>query len=205
MTLDIQALTMLHMLGAGIFIGGSYETYSRLRVRIHNWLSTLIQDIVFWLINGIIVFLWLQYVNTGEMRLYIFLSLLCGYAMYKVLFQRIYRSFLEFLIRLCKWGYRTLKKTIHLLVITPVLWLYKAILAILIFILGIFMWLGKLLLKILGVIVHPFWKLIQHFWFKWSSKRQKSSTDEENRSKNETLDSEGFFRTVANWLYKRKG
>lgn len=194
MTLDIQALTMLHMLGAGVFLGISYETYSRLRMKQKQWL-TLIQDLVFWIINGMIVFLWLQNVNTGEMRLYIFLSLICGYAMYKALLQRIYKTLLEWVIRSVIWSYRTLVKTIRILIVIPIIWIYKAILAILLFLFGILAAIGKFLFKAVLFILSPFWKGLRLMWRKWGPKKQSRSTDD-GPDKNRTLDWEGFLKKV---------
>lgn len=194
---------MLHMLGAGLFIGVFYETYSRLRIKLNLWI-TLIQDLLFWVLTGSIVFLWLQYVNTGEMRLYIFLSLLCGFSMYRALFQAFYRKLLEGVIWVCIWSYRACQKTIRVLIILPLIWIYKGVLVLLSFLLGILAYIGRFFWKVLRFLFRPLGKLILQLWSKWRPSRDDSPTDQEREAKNEPLDSEGFFKRVANWLYKRK-
>jgi spore cortex biosynthesis protein YabQ len=130
MSLNLQALTMLHMVGAGIWVGIALETYTRLRIKGRPWL-TLLQDVSFWLLNAGIVFLWLLYVNQGQMRLHVFLSLLCGFALYQALLQSYYRSLLERLIRFVSWIFRLLYTLWRMLIYTPIQWLYRAMVALL--------------------------------------------------------------------------
>ncbi|PLR91898.1 spore cortex biosynthesis protein YabQ [Bacillus sp. T33-2] len=96
MTLSTQFLTMLAMIGMGCFFGASLDTYNRFlkRSRRKHWM-VFINDILFWLFQGLSVFYVLFSVNLGELRFYIFVALLCGFAAYQSLLKRIYLKILE--------------------------------------------------------------------------------------------------------------
>src|SRR5574342_818018 len=116
MTLSTQFLTMLSMVGAGVLFGTSLDTYQRFlnRPKRKRWF-VFINDILFWLTQGLSIFYTLFLVNQGEIRFYIFLALLCGFAAYQSLFKRLYLSLLELLIRICISTYRFGEKTFLLL------------------------------------------------------------------------------------------
>ncbi len=180
MTLGIQALTMLHMLGAGIVIGTSLDTYRRLRfIKGSRWL-TFIQDLLFWLSLAVITFLWLKSVNEGEMRVYVFLSLLCGYAMYKALFEALYRRLLDRTIELVIVLYRFVKKMFYYLLIKPLILLYQFLMLIIITLTGFLFQLGKGLYRLLMKIILFLSRPLVHFvkglvkgWKAYWLKRQK--------------------------------
>ncbi|MDQ0167591.1 spore cortex biosynthesis protein YabQ [Bacillus horti] len=203
MTLSIQALTMLHMIGAGLFLGISYDTYARLRLKKKSWLI-LTQDLLFWMINGMIVFLWLQFVNTGQMRVYIFLSLICGYAAYQALFGGFYRKGLEGILQLLHWSYKTLRQIVRIFLIIPIVWLYKIISIVILFILGAVASIFKFLYKIMAFLLRPFGVWGKALWHRWRPNSSKSPPTDDPEQKNRTLGGEGFLKNIANWLYKSK-
>lgn len=135
MSLKLQTLTMLHMVGAGVWVGVALETYRRLRIKGGPWI-TFLQDLGFWLINSLIVFLWLLGVNNGQMRLYIFLSLLCGFAMYQAILRSLYRSFLERCIRFFRWFFHLLYTLWRMLIFIPLRWIYRGVVALLLLLFG---------------------------------------------------------------------
>lgn len=59
-------------------------------------------------------------VNNGEVRLYIFLALLCGYAAYRAIFQNIYRGLLERLIQAILAIYRFITRCLYILIVQPI-------------------------------------------------------------------------------------
>ena len=81
MTLSTQFMTMLAMIGMGIFFGAGLDTYNRFlkRSKRKSWL-VFINDILFWILQGLFIFFVLFRVNQGELRIYIFIALLCGFA-----------------------------------------------------------------------------------------------------------------------------
>ncbi|UTW70562.1 spore cortex biosynthesis protein YabQ [Anaerobacillus sp. HL2] len=75
------------------------DTYSRL-IRGRKWKKwmTVINDGLFWILQGLFVFYILLQVNEGEMRFYILLALLCGYSCYRVSLYKIYLKILDAVI-----------------------------------------------------------------------------------------------------------
>src|SRR3954462_2772160 len=111
MSLTTQFYTMLAMVGIGGWIGVALDTYGRflkrpLRAR---WV-VFINDFMFWIVQGLILFYLLLLVNEGELRIYIFLAVLCGYAAYQSLLKWIYLRILERLIQTSLSIYRLLIK-----------------------------------------------------------------------------------------------
>ncbi|WP_349409075.1 spore cortex biosynthesis protein YabQ [Pseudalkalibacillus sp. SCS-8] len=162
MTLNVQLYTILAMIGSGIWIGIAMDTYHRFlpRNKKWNWLR-FINDIIFWILQALLIFYVLLQVNHGEVRVIIFLALLCGFAAYQSLFQSIYKRLLERLIRIVIGLYKIIRNIIFILLIQPV----KVILKLL---LTLSKMVGSLLLSILlflsGILLFPF-KRIGSFIF----------------------------------------
>ena len=62
-----------------------------------RWL-VFIHDILFWIVQALSVFYVLLLVNEAELRIYVFLALLCGFAAYQSLLKALYMKLLNFLI-----------------------------------------------------------------------------------------------------------
>jgi spore cortex biosynthesis protein YabQ len=172
MTLSTQFITMLSMIGMGALFGASLDTYQRFlnRPKRKRWF-VFINDLLFWLAQGLSIFYTLFLVNQGEIRFYIFLALLCGFAAYQSLFKRLYLSLLEILIQICISTYRFGEKTFLLMVWKPVLWiigliislffaLYKGLLALIRLIYRIIKWVLSIIFKIILWILSLLWKLV---------------------------------------------
>lgn len=121
MTLSVQFLTMLSMIGMGSLFGASLDTYQRFLKRpVRKSWVVFINDILFWLLQGLAIFYILFLVNEGELRFYIFLALLCGFAAYQALMKNIYLKLLEIVISTIISIYYFIVKVIRLLIIRPV-------------------------------------------------------------------------------------
>jgi spore cortex biosynthesis protein YabQ len=163
MSLTTQFLTMLTMIGMGSWLGAALDTYGRFlqRPKRAHWV-VFINDILFWVIQGLIVFYVLLLVNDGELRFYIFLALLCGYAAYQSLFRSIYLKLLEFIIRTCISLYRFFVRTCYYLIVRPIQLIFQ-------FLLVVLMGSGRVLLFV-AQIVYKMIKLILKVLFspvKW--------------------------------------
>jgi spore cortex biosynthesis protein YabQ len=172
MTLSTQFITMISMIGMGVLFGTSLDTYQRFlnRPKRKRWV-VFINDLLFWLSQGLSIFYTLFLVNKGEIRFYIFLALLCGFAAYQSLFKRIYMSILEMVIRICISTYRFGEKSFIFLIWKPILWIislfislifaiYKGIIALLRLIYRVIKWIVGVILKILLWFLLLFWKLV---------------------------------------------
>ena len=152
MSLTTQFYTMLAMVGMGGWLGAALDTYGRflkrpLRAR---WV-VFINDLLFWLVQGLILFYLLLLVNEGELRIYIFLAVLCGYAAYQSLLKKIYLQLLELFIQTSLTIYRLFIRAGQLMIVKPIVGTIQLLIAI-----------------ILGT-VNILWKLIKWgFKFLWS-------------------------------------
>jgi spore cortex biosynthesis protein YabQ len=154
MTLSTQFLTMLSMVGMGSLFGAMFDTYQRFlnRPKRKQWI-VFFNDLLFWIIQALIIFYSLFLVNNGELRFYIFFALLCGFAAYQSIFKGVYLWFLELFISTVISIYKFLMNTLRMLVVKPVVGLIQlAIFMILLFGRGLFT-LVKFVFKVLIFIV----------------------------------------------------
>jgi spore cortex biosynthesis protein YabQ len=198
MSLSVQFETMMAMAIMGIWIGASIDTYGRFfpRRRKGNFLR-IVSDIFFWILQGLIVFSVLLEVNRGEVRIYIFLALFCGYAAYQGLFRSFYVRILDLLIRAVLAFVRFIKKTLNLLLFQPVKMLLQ-----LIYSLGKI--LGKVLLALFLFIMTVVWTPI-----KWlipeAVLRQLKKTGAVFKNKEGFLQSaKNFKNRLKKWFRKRR-
>ncbi|MDF2855469.1 MAG: spore coat protein [Neobacillus sp.] len=169
MTLSTQFLTMLSMIGMGSLFGAMLDTYQRFLKRPkRKSIIVFINDLFFWIIQALLIFYTLFQVNNGELRFYIFLALLCGFAAYQSLLKGLYLKFLELVIQLVISVFRFIKKTYLLLIYKPVLWLIQLVISI-ILLLGrglytLVKFILKVVLFVVKVILIPVQKIILIFW-----------------------------------------
>jgi spore cortex biosynthesis protein YabQ len=173
MTLSTQFLTMLAMIGMGSLFGASLDTHNRFlkRSKRKSWI-VFVNDILFWLFQGLSIFYVLFSVNMGELRFYIFLALLCGFAAYQALFKKLYLKVLERAISITVNIYIFLVKTFRICVIRPLQFLAATVLSMLIltgrglyalvkWLLAVLLWLLKVFLyKPVKMLLFLFWKLL---------------------------------------------
>lgn len=145
MSLPVQFYTLLAMIGMGSLFGATLDTYQRFlkRGKRKKWIVFL-NDLLFWFIQGIIIFYVLFLVNYGELRFYLFLALLCGFSAYQALFKKIYLKLLESLIQLVKAVARLIYKTFYLLVYKPARGLCILLAAIILYVYGLLLSLVKI-------------------------------------------------------------
>ncbi|MBZ9535181.1 spore cortex biosynthesis protein YabQ [Cytobacillus oceanisediminis] len=147
MTLSTQFMTMLAMVSMGLFFGISLDTYQYFLKRPTRKRSIVfIHDILFWILQALLMFYVLFLVNKGEVRVYLVLALLLGFAMYKSLFQALYLRLLKGIISFCIHSYRFLIKIIVNIV-------YRPIKSIVFFLLSIIIALGKGLMALVSGII----------------------------------------------------
>jgi spore cortex biosynthesis protein YabQ len=200
MTLSTQFFTLLSMIGMGSLFGAMFDTYQRFlnRPKRKQWI-VFINDLLFWIIQAVIIFYTLFLVNNGELRFYIFLALICGFAAYQSLFKGIYLHLLEFVIKSIIAIIRLIKKTFHLLVYKPIVGLIQLIIIIIVAIgrglLTLVKFISKVLLLIVKIILFPLQKILWLFW-KLLPKSIKKSVE---KLYNKTA---GIFQRIRNYITK---
>ncbi|MFB6469337.1 spore cortex biosynthesis protein YabQ [Cytobacillus sp. Hz8] len=133
MTLSTQFLTMLSMIGMGCCFGAALDTYNHFLQRPkRRGLIVFFNDILFWTVQGLIIFYILFLVNKGELRFYIFLALLCGFAAYQSFFKQLYLHVLRIVISTIVVIYRFIVKIFLNLVYKPIYSLIMAVISLII-------------------------------------------------------------------------
>lgn len=147
MTLHVQFLTMVSMCVGGFYLGIARDTFRRFSPYWnHRPLLIYIFEVTFWALQTSILFYVLYQVNAGELRIYIFVACLLGFAIYQVMAATLYKKMLEWIIDVVTNVYRYLKKIIYLLVIAPIKWICYIVLQILQFIILLALLMIKLIL-----------------------------------------------------------
>ncbi|MFK3961824.1 spore cortex biosynthesis protein YabQ [Guptibacillus hwajinpoensis] len=158
MTLTVQFYTMVAMVAMGVWLGIAMDTYSRfLHPDRSKSLWLYANDIVFWLLQGLVIFYVLYLVNEGELRFYVFLAILCGYAAYRSLFQPLYRRLLERIILISIAIIRFVKSLFIYLIYQPIRFILKVVFS--------------LCMMIVSIMTTIFWFIFKLFWvpLKWGS------------------------------------
>ncbi|WP_066074257.1 spore cortex biosynthesis protein YabQ [Neobacillus soli] len=169
MTLSTQFITMLSMIGMGALFGAMFDTYQRFlnRPKRKQWL-VFINDLLFWIIQAVAIFYTLFLVNNGELRFYIFLALLCGFAAYQSILKGIYQHLLELLINTIIAVYNFIKRTLYLIIYKPILSLIQLVVIIVLSIgrglLALVKVVSKVLVFILKVIFVPVQRILLIIW-----------------------------------------
>ena len=106
MSLDVQFLSLVTMVTAGIYLGLTYHLLTRY-IPVKNFFIGLIRDVCFTIGQGALMFYLLYYVNFGEVRFYFFLALVFGVTSYFLFIQtpflRVLVVFERVVVRLTKY------------------------------------------------------------------------------------------------------
>lgn len=201
MTLTVQFMTMLSMIGMGCVFGASLDTYQRFikRTKRKGWI-VFFNDILFWLLQGLAVFYILFIINQGELRFYIFIALLCGFAAYQSMLKNLYLKALEIFISFVIAIYRFIVKFVTIAIIRPIEGIITALIAVIIMlgklILFVLKCIGKVILFLLNIIFMPIKWLFQLMW-KLLPIRVKKVVEKFYRK------SEGIFISIKNYVVKQ--
>ena len=162
MSLKVQFYSMIAMVGMGAYLGMALDTYHRFLNRKRKKLLVYFTDILFWIFQGLLIFYVLYSVNEGELRFYILLAILCGFAAYQSLLQKLYKRILEFVIHIILRTINVIVRIVQAVVIQPVRWLIKVFIALILFIFHVFVRLIRVLYNVLFAILRFFARII---WF----------------------------------------
>ncbi len=185
MSLETQVMTMLMMFVCGSALGIVMDVYriTARELRLSRMLTPLL-DAAFWIAATWAVFRMLIGSNEGELRFYVFLALLIGLWFYYKTASTWVQSLVVKIMDAGKWLVNRLIRVFHLLVIRPIIGLYRLLVIFLGFLaaLSIFFYkiviqclrlVGKLLLWLLKPFAAPVVRRIrkllqeQRFWSAW--------------------------------------
>jgi len=119
-SLDVQMASLIASVFMGVGVGASLDTYERIlgKRTFFQWIR-MVNDFLFWIVLALLYFGLLLYMNHGEVRLYLLIAVLLGYAVYRALFETGYRKLLDVFLRI---GYKTfsfLVRFIYVFLINP--------------------------------------------------------------------------------------
>lgn len=121
-------MTMLAMVLGGFYLGMILDTFRRASPHWKNSVFlTYFMEISFWFSQTLLLFYILYRVNAGELRFYVFVACLLGFASYQALAATAYKRLLEHMIRIALSIYRFFAKAIHVLVVTPIVFVFTLI------------------------------------------------------------------------------
>ncbi|MFB9758763.1 spore cortex biosynthesis protein YabQ [Ectobacillus funiculus] len=161
MSLTIQFYTMLSMVGMGAWVGAALDTYQRFlkRPRRNRWI-VFVHDIVFWAVQAMFVFYVLLLVNEAELRFYVFVALVCGFAAYQSLLKTLYMAVLEAIIRTVVRTYRLLEMLVKILIIRPIVYLFQFLFTCILLLLQLLRTTSLLLYRLIVQLLLLIWKII---------------------------------------------
>ncbi|CAM4307746.1 spore cortex biosynthesis protein YabQ [Paenibacillus alkaliterrae] len=157
MTLSMQWLTMAAMLLSGLGMGTVFDGYRVVSNELKFprwWLPVL--DVVYWMAAALVVFRVLYVSNNGEVRAYVFIGLATGVILYYLFLSKLVIVIIKWLIRAVRNVIALVLKCLDILIVKPLLLLYKLIIVIL----GFGSALTIFLFKIVIQLVRPFWRLL---------------------------------------------
>ncbi|NQX70538.1 spore cortex biosynthesis protein YabQ [Paenibacillus alba] len=157
MTLHVQFQTIFMMFLSGVAICAIFDVFRVLsgKLKLPRWTIPLV-DIVYWIVATILVFRLLLYSNEGQVRVFIFLGLGIGVCFYFALLSNLVIHLTLLIIRIIIAIYRFLAKTVEIVLIKPIIGLYRLTVIILGFLLAVAIFLYRIVLQLL----YPFWRLL---------------------------------------------
>ncbi|RSL29037.1 spore cortex biosynthesis protein YabQ [Salibacterium salarium] len=168
MSLTVQFQTLATMMMMGLVIGLNLDFYQRLTVQVIRKVWTrAIGDILFWVVQALLVFYVLLQANEGELRVYVFFALLAGFVVYRKVGRPPFLSVLERGFTLADWLRRLSIAILQVILIYPLKFVLKLTtssvmigLTLITNILSILMKLLLFPLKLIGYITAPLFKRI---------------------------------------------
>lgn len=160
MTLTTQFYTLLAMIGMGSYFGIALDTYNRFlnRGERNKWIVFL-NDLLFWIVQTLSIFYVLFVVNHGELRIYLFLAIVCGFAFYQSLLKKSYLRLLEKLIQIVVKTWKFLVRAFFKLIINPINFIVMMLVSFVVFlgktIFSLAKQIGKLLIWIIQILLAP--------------------------------------------------
>ncbi|WP_243292567.1 spore cortex biosynthesis protein YabQ [Bacillus sp. FJAT-47783] len=169
MTLTTQFYTMLAMIGMGSFLGASLDTYRHFlnRQEMMRWV-VFINDLIFWIVQGLLTFYVLLIVNEGILRFYIFLAILCGFAAYQSLFRKFYLKSLYFFIHFITSIYHFFRKMVQLFILKPITVIVSLMITmmtgLLLFLWRMIKWTSQIIWKLCKILLAPLFWILKQLW-----------------------------------------
>ncbi|WP_374702736.1 spore cortex biosynthesis protein YabQ [Bacillus sp. V5-8f] len=153
----------------GSYFGAALDTYNRFlqRSKRKSWI-VFINDFLFWIVQGLIIFYVLFLVNEGELRLYSFVALFCGFSAYQALMKGVFLKCLEAVIHLIIVTANFFIKSFQTLIYHPIKWLVSGIILLITGLVkgiySLFCWFLKMIYSVVKIITKPIIWIFTEVW-----------------------------------------
>lgn len=161
MTLEVQFWTLVMMVAGGNALGAIYDLFRVVHQRLRMpRLAYIPIDITYWILSTILIFSLLYSSNQGQLRLFVFIGMASGVLIYYFLLSKPTTRLFNGIMTMIASLYKFAVKMVQLLIIKPLIGLYRALVVFLGFLTALAIFLYKIMLQLL----YPFWALI--LWVK---------------------------------------
>lgn len=128
MTLQEQFASLSLMMAAGVWIGASFSVHQRfIRPLRRRRLVMILTDLLFWLVQAVLLFTLLLPVNEGVLRFYLFLGLALGFTFYKGLLEKSFIHSFDVVMSVLTRTWRLITKCVYNLFVRPLYLLLKLV------------------------------------------------------------------------------
>lgn len=108
-----QTVDFLWSVAFGTLLGLFYDVFRIVRVTVRTPAAVVfVQDVVFWFLAGLCTFIFIFAVNAGELRLFLFLGILAGAAVYYFTLGMLVMAFARTVVSFIKRALRLVFKVI---------------------------------------------------------------------------------------------
>ncbi|SEO91930.1 spore cortex biosynthesis protein YabQ [Amphibacillus marinus] len=161
MSVNTQLLSFAGMVLVGVYLGCMFDTNERLIKPLKGYkvLASIFQ-FAFWLAQSFISFLFLVELNGGQVHLYFLIAVTIGFWFYLRVIQHGFQWLLEGFIVLVKRICFFIYQLVYYLIIKPIIYLYRLILAICGFVFVVFSYVIKIILTPILWIMRLLWRCI---------------------------------------------
>ncbi|ENH97631.1 spore cortex biosynthesis protein [Gracilibacillus halophilus YIM-C55.5] len=118
-------------------------------------------EIMFWLVQAAFIYFILYKVNEGVLRIYVFLSLFCGYAMFKALFEQAYQRINNMMFYWVHALYTFVSRIIFYCVVKPIQLVLSVLLLLLTAIYRTIVYLVNVIRTIFTLLAKWMWAIIK--------------------------------------------
>ena len=101
LTMTLQVKIVIFSILAGVLTGIMFDLYRLYRGFTTSKIVMIIEDILFWILATIVVFIFLLNTNYAFVSAYVYISIGMGILLYLRLFSKILRKFYYMIIVLC--------------------------------------------------------------------------------------------------------
>jgi spore cortex biosynthesis protein YabQ len=108
---------------AGVITGVFFDIYRLIRgFQNPNKFLTVVQDLLFWVLTSIVIFVFLMYTNEGYLNFYVYVCLIVGVYLY---LKRLSRVFINVQYKLLKFNGKAFRVVLNAILYPADLLLYK--------------------------------------------------------------------------------